>query len=62
MTPAAVAQDTACSEERPPKTMATRGFRAGVRGAAGWSVVIADERIPLTGRARSTARGRRRLR
>src|ERR1035437_1364467 len=29
MTPAAVAQDTACSEERPPKTMATVGLRFG---------------------------------
>src|SRR5665811_1325120 len=29
MTPAAVAQDTACSEERPPKTMATVGLRLG---------------------------------
>ena len=26
ITPAAVAQDTACSEDRPPKTMATLGF------------------------------------
>ncbi|GAB3444957.1 hypothetical protein GCM10027517_25310 [Phycicoccus ginsengisoli] len=44
MTPAAVAHETACSEERPPKTMATRGLRG-----VGWSVLIADERIPPGG-------------
>jgi hypothetical protein len=29
MTPAAVAQDTACSDERPPKTTATLGLCGG---------------------------------
>src|SRR4051794_2483238 len=43
-TPAAVAQETACSEERPPKTMATRG-RLGWSGW-GWSVVISRDSIP----------------
>src|SRR6476661_7188846 len=46
ITPAAVAHDTACSEERPPKTMATRGLEG-----AGWSVLIAAERIPPIRRA-----------
>jgi cystathionine gamma-synthase len=40
ITPAAVEHETACSEDRPPKTMATRGLRG-----AGWSVLIAGKRI-----------------
>src|SRR6478752_9123080 len=42
---AAVEQETACSEERPPKTMATRGRRLGWSGW-GWSVVIRRDSIP----------------
>ena len=47
---AAVAQETACSEDRPPKTRATRVRRGSPsssrRGAAGvWSLVIARDSI-----------------
>src|SRR6478672_7976747 len=41
ITPAAVAHDTACSDERPPKTMATRVLRGGC-----WSVVIGVSLVP----------------
>ena len=47
-TPAAVAHETACSEERPPKTMATRGRRLDEAGW-GWSVVISRDSIPTHG-------------
>src|SRR6185312_600409 len=53
ITPAAVAHETACSEERPPKTIATRGLRW-----AGWSVFIAAERIRAGPRAAAATHGR----
>ncbi len=50
MTLAAVEQDTACPEERPPKTIATRILRPGsgrpdVGSLGGWAL-IGDDPIP----------------